>query len=290
MATRICPVPVQQTKTGILNPKIMDKTLLNINNTDSYHTKPYYEFKLRNLDNKKYVYYDEVHRRLMLSYRQLYMNYSAYVLEKFGNNKKAVAILDTMNKYISPVRFPMYQDEESQMAYIYKRAEALKQAREWAQMALRSSLDIINNQALRDGGRIPTLFEEIMGRQGAYKAAAQSYVLLEDYDNARKILQSLYEISLTTLQTPSYDQYKDKIQQGMMDIISNIAGVDEEQINVLVQKGRLKEALALANKRYEEYNKSEDPYYKQMSMFLLEKINNIKNIMPIADNSEDKSK
>lgn len=280
MAMRICPVPVAQTKTGIIEPTIMEKCLMNIDNTDNYSKEFKYGFKLRNLDNSKFVYYDEVHRRLMMNYRQLYMNYSAYVLDRSGDQQKSIAILDTMNKYISPVRFPMYHNEEAQLAYIYKEAGAEKQAREWADRALKSSLEILEKPKLR-GGRVETVFDEIRGRQGPYKAAAQSYLMLDDFESAREMLKTLYDMSSSTLQNPAYQQFANDIQKNMMDVLGNLAGIDEEEINRLVKEGKEKEAFERATALYNAYNSSEDPYYKQMAMFINQKMNSLSGAAPI---------
>jgi len=283
MAMRICPVRVNQTKTGIINPEVMEKTLMNIDNSDNYSTEQKFGFKMRNLDNKIYVYYDEVHRRLMSNYRQLYMNYSAYMLDKTGDRKKSIAILDTMNKYISPVRFPMYHEEEAQLAYIYKEAGAVNSAKKWAQMALNSCNEIINNPRLRTG-RVETLFDEVRGRQGVYKAAAQSYVMLDDFDNARNMLRTLYDIALNAYQNPAYQQYQSDIQKNMMDILGNLAGIDEEEINRLVNSGKKDEARKLAEQWYDKYSKSEDPMYRQMAMFMQQKLMNLSGL-PLATDS-----
>jgi len=284
MAMRVCPVPVNQTKTGIIDAEIMEKTLMNIDNSDNYHTEQHFGFKMRNLDNKKYVYYDEVHRRLMINYRQLYMNYSAFVLDRTGDTVKSIAILDTMNKYISPVRFPMYHDEEAQLAYIYKEAGAEDKAKEWAQMALNSCNEIINNPKLRTG-RVETLFDEVRGRQGAYKAAAQSYVMLNDFDNARAMLRTLYDISANAVQNPSYQQYQNDIQRNMMDILGNLAGIDEEELNRLIKIGKKDEAIKLAEKKFETYSKSEDPMYRQMAMFMQQKLVEMTGLQLISDST-----
>ncbi len=272
MAMRICPVPVQQTKTGILNPEIMDKTLLNIDNSDNYHKEPHFGFKMRNLDDKHYVYYDEVHRRLMISYRQLYMNFAAYTLQNEGNKKKAGAILDTMSKYISAKRFPLFMDEEAQMSYLYETIGDMEKSKHWAKITLADAKEIIDKPELRKNWRVPSILDEITGRQGAYKAASQSYVLLGDYENARTMLLSLYNLALSAYNNPSFNQYKDQIARSISDIVSNIGGINDEQIGKLLAAGKKDEALKVAKEKYEEYSKSQDPLMQQLATFIQSKI------------------
>ena len=275
MALRICPVPSQDTKTGMVNSDIMAKCMLNIDNSDNYHKEPHFGFKYRYLDNHKYVYYDEVHRRLMQNYRQLYMTFAAFELEKQKDTAQAIAILDTMNKYISPVRFPLYHDEESQMALIYKEAGAKEQARKWAEMCLKSCNEIFANKKLRVG-RVEREEDEIKGRQGTYKSSAQSYMILGNFEAARTSLKTLYDMSMSAFQSiaqnKQYANEAKQIQRNVYDILGNIAAIDDEEISALERQGLKKEALAKAEDYRKKYNESKDPLFKQLGMYLDEKI------------------
>ncbi len=284
MALRICPVPVASTKTGILDMGVMEKCLLNVDNSDNYSKEAKHGFKLRNLDNKKYVYYDEVHRRLMQNYRQLYMNFAAFTMERSKNSKKAISILDTMNKYISPVRFPMFHDEEAQLAMIYKEAGAKQQMREWAQMSIKTCNEIINNPKLR-AGRVERLEDEIRGRNGVYKSIAQSYMLIGEYDNARNSLKALYDMSITAMQNPAFQNEAKNIQKNLYDILGNMVGIDDEEIGALQKAGKSKEALARARELQEKYTNSPDPNYKQLGTYMQGKISQMTGKPSAADTS-----
>lgn len=287
IAMRICPVPVNQTKTGILDPEVMDKTLLNIDNSDNYYQEPHLGFKMRNLDNKKYVYYDEVHRRLMISYRQLYMNYSAYIAQQQGDNKKAAAVLDTMNNYISVVRFPLFLDEEAQMTYLYESLGQKEKSKKWAEITLKDAQEIIDNPKLRSAWRVPSLLDEITGRQGAYKAASQSYALLGDYDNARQMLRALYNIAINAYNSPSYERYREEIGKSIAGIASNIGGLNDEQINKLLQAGKKDEAIKFTKDKIKEYESSNDPMFKQLADFLMQRLQQLQgNVMADATQTQ----
>lgn len=276
MALRICPVPAQETKTGMVNPDIMGKCMLNIDNSSDFHREPHYGFKFRNLDNKFYVYYDEVHRRLMQNYRQLYMTYAAYHLEKQKDTAKAIAILDTMNKYISPVRFPLYHDEEAQMAYIYKEAGAKAQALKWAEMNIKSCNEIISNPKLRQG-RIESVEAEIRGRQGVYKSIAQSYLIQGNFEAARTSLKTLFDLTMNAYQAYAKNQQAQneikQIQRNLYDILGNMGNIDEEEIDALTKAGKKTEAMAKAEAYKKKYEESKDPLFRQLGMLIQDKIN-----------------
>ncbi|MGA2298566.1 MAG: DUF2723 domain-containing protein, partial [FCB group bacterium] len=84
MVTRICPVEQKSTLGEAINPEIMEKSLLNVDNTDNYYKEPHWGFKYRNLNNLN-VFYDEVHRRLIPSYRQVFITYAGYYLSDEKN-------------------------------------------------------------------------------------------------------------------------------------------------------------------------------------------------------------
>ena len=180
-----------------------------------------------------------------------------------------------MNKYISPYRFPLYHDEESQMALIYKEAGAKEQSRKWAEMCLKSCNEIFANKKLRVG-RVEREEDEIKGRQGTYKSAAQSYMILGNYDAARTTLKTLYDLSMTAFQSVAQDKQlaneAKQIQRNVYDIMGNIAAIDDEEIQALERQGKKQEALAKAQNYRNKYNESKDPLFKQLGMYLDDRI------------------
>lgn len=182
MALRICPVPVSQGKgygAYEVSEELMDKTILNILPDDEYHKEPHYGFKLRNLNNRN-VYYDEVHRRLMMNYRGLYMNYATWLVDH-GKEKKAIAVLDSMNKLISMEQFPLAFQQQYQLGDIYKRAGAtVQQAQAFATLSVQSSERIIND---------PERLKNDPYVRYAFIIASDGYQLLEQYDKAIGVLQ-----------------------------------------------------------------------------------------------------
>jgi tetratricopeptide (TPR) repeat protein len=122
----------------------MNKCLLNPVADDISHSQPHFGFKFRNLNNKD-VYYDEVHRRFMDSYRMTFLNYASYHLEK-GDSAQCIKVLDAMNRYISPDQFPIAYVLEYQIGEVYARAGAKKQAKEFYDRCIKSADYIEQNQ------------------------------------------------------------------------------------------------------------------------------------------------
>ncbi len=277
LALRVCPVRKTLTKTRDLEPEIMDKTLLNIDNSDNFHREPHYGFKLRNLDNKKYVYYDEVHRRLMMSYRRTYMLYSNYLLSTLKNKAKAAAVLDTLNKYVSTERFPLLLEEEAQMSFLYAEADDKEKAKYWAEKTLASALELINNPYLRRAYRTPNLLDEMTGRtRGAYSAAAQSYILLKKYDEAENLLLDFFNLTLAYYQRPDYAEYSQYFEQNLQNIFSNILGIFDQKARDLLEEGKKDEAEKYLDEKIKKYNASENPMLKQISIYLNQLKNSFK--------------
>lgn len=289
MALRICPVPNTSLRSGQIDNDIMTKCLMNIDNSNNYHKEPHYGFKFRNLgDQPGYFYYDEVHRRLMSNYRQLYTNFASYYFDKEKDTAKAISIIDTMNKYISPVRFPLFHDEEAQIAQIYNEAGAKEQARKFAQMAIKSCNEIFNKPALRRD-RIEKVADEIKGRHGTYKSAASAYMILGDYDAARRVLTELYEMSAQAYKgiqgNPDYQNEIQQVQRNIYDVMGNIAGIDDLEIRNLEKEGKKKEALEKANSFMKKYQESKDPMMQQLARYVDESIKRLTGVSQMQPDS-----
>jgi hypothetical protein len=267
MAWRICPVPQTALKTGQAEPTIMDKCLLNIDNSDNFHKEPHYGFKLRYLSgNGPYVYYDEVHRRMINSYRQIYMNYAAYLIDK-GQKQKAAAVLDTLNKYVSPKLFQLYYDEEYQMSILYKDAGDTAKAKLWANAAIKTCKEMINDPRLRRL-RYDDIREEIRGRNGPYKVAAAAYAILGDYSSARDMLRKLYDLVYTAVQsgqTANWGLDENAIQNNLYDILGNVLYIDQQEVSELIKANKKQEASKLVDSLIANYKQGNDQLMKSFA-------------------------
>lgn len=283
MALRVCPVPQEAMKTGMVEPTIMDQCIFNIDNSNNYSMSPKYGFKFRNLDGSKYVYYDEVHRRMINGYRQIFMNYAAYAIEKLKDKKKAVAILDTLNKYISTKRFPLYFDEAYQMSLLYKESDALDKAKKWATITINICNEVIKNPMYRRY-RYDDIREEIRGRQGPYKVATAAYMVLNDYVSARSTLRSFYDLVMTALQSGQVEKWgidQNQVQNNLYDILGYLIYVDENEIRELINANKKEEAKKLVDSIISSYKNSNDPLFKSFVQTAEPRLRNlVSNVTP----------
>ncbi len=187
MAMRICPVP-QGSQTAVsMDIDIMEQCLMNVDNSDNFSREHAYGFKMRNLNNPS-VYYDEVHRRLMNTYRSLYLTYASHMLQTMNEPAKAVAILDKMDEMISYKQFPMELDFELRVAKMYETAGIMDKAKYYADLTIASAQELINKPFLNPNA----FYLEAIGRRiGPHQAAAYMYELKGEYSNAIEMMNRL---------------------------------------------------------------------------------------------------
>jgi len=278
MVLRVCPVDMSAQKDQGFDVDIMSDCLLNnVDNTDNYHTEPHYGFKFRNLSNPD-VYYDEVHRRYLDSYRQTYLNFATYNLQTKKDTAKAVALLNKLNECISTSMFPLLYDEEMQIARLYYDAGNIEKAKEYAQMCVNTVNEINNKEALRGGGsRIHTLYDEITGRNGdgTFKSAAYAYKILDDYPKSRDMLIQLYNYIKTYTQNGADQQRFKEVERNIYETMGMLRDIDYYEIEYLQKTAGNEKAIELAKARLEEYKKNPDPYLGSMSIHIESKLNQL---------------
>lgn len=118
---RVCPVETSKLIGGEYNTVAMDKSLLEVDNSNNYATDFQYGFKFRGLGEPG-VYFDEKHRENMDIYRNVYLNYARYVLNNQKDSVKCIKLIDQMFKQISPVVFPLWYDEMKYVEEILTKA------------------------------------------------------------------------------------------------------------------------------------------------------------------------
>ena len=145
MVYRICPVKQSLSDDyTACDPKVMDATLLNVDNGDNYSKDFQYGFKFRNLNNPD-IYYDRIQSRYMTNFRRLYMIYVQYAMYAQKDNAKVIKILDTMNENIGIENFPMEYTEEYMVYSYYLKAGAKDKAEKFMKMCENSCMYVINN-------------------------------------------------------------------------------------------------------------------------------------------------
>lgn len=271
MAMRICPVPQENSaRTETIDSDIFEQCLMNPDNSDYYSKTPKYAFKFRNLNNRK-VYYDEVARRLMSTYRSLYQMYSSNMLRVEKDSSKAVAILDKMNEMISVAQFPLSFDMEYRIANLYYDAGAIEKSFKFADMAIKSSEELINNPSLAPEY---AYYEAISRRAGPYTVAASLYALKDDYRNAIETAERLKAFSLQILTTFGGKQSSEANQllQRIGDTESMICDfkIDEAQ-----KKGGKESAKKVALELFKEYKNSNKEYKNVVLSYLAGHLRNL---------------
>ncbi|MCS7169160.1 MAG: hypothetical protein NZ949_00900, partial [Candidatus Kapabacteria bacterium] len=237
MVYRVCPVPQGAGQQGeAIDPTVMEACLLNMDNSEHYHTEPRYGFKFRNLHNPN-VYYDEVSRRLIVNYRMLFIRYAAHLLERQGESAKAAAVLDTMDRYISAGQFPLSYWLAYNVAQLYHRAGALEQARRFALMAAKSAELVANTPEIARG-------ETAVQYYNPRWLAAEAYQLAGDHDQARLLLQQLL------LEYPNDATIQARLR--------------EMEIARLESQGKYREALDTAEAILTSYEASSDETLRSM--------------------------
>jgi tetratricopeptide (TPR) repeat protein len=284
MVQRICPVQQKTSNSDAIDEKIMEACLLNIDNSDNYHKEPKYGMKLRNLNNMD-VFYDEVHRRLMMNYRSLYTNFAAYYLAEGKDRKKSIAILDTMNKYISYIQFPMPYELEYRVARIYAECgeDGKVQAEKWADITLKSCLELIKNPELQPESRQ-------YGVYSPHRIAASMYEIKKDFAQARQVLQQLLGNLQQAFESVKNNQAAQEDAQRIYYTIYDVqTNIDEMEINELESQGKVKEAIAKAEQLLQSYEQSQDPNIKYFSRYIQTKLDEIRrkhNLQPAISISD----
>ncbi len=250
LALRVCPAPQRQmgSQTDVFDDKIMDACLINALPDDEVHTEPHYGFKFRNLNNMD-VYYDEVHRRFMDSYRMIYLRYAIHFLSDTKDNQKCISVLDAMDKNISATQFPMSYALEFQIADMYKRAGNNEKAKKYALMVVKSTQHLIDNPSLME-------VERYSERLSPYDASARSYVIAGDLASAKQKMR----------QNPANSGDEIKIQ----------AQIDQMEIGALEDQGKYAEAAELTDKIIQKYQTSGNQDYMSLMPMLQAKSSEMK--------------
>lgn len=274
MAMRICPVPQTEGQAEVIDPEIMEQCLMNVNNSSEFALEPRYGFKFRNLHNDD-VYYDEVHRRLMNTYRHLYTLLANYRLVEQNDKQATKEVLDQMNEMISVEQFPLNFDQEFTIAQLYKEAGDEENFNKFAELCINSCMDLIQNPHL---GRDAVYYEAVGRYLGPHRYASQLYKLRGEYQAAKDVLQQLLMFAEQVIAQSNFTQ------QEQQRIVFNLAdiktSIDEVTIEEVLDKQGPKAALDTAQSLVDKYMQSEDRNQQVLARFIIMKVNEIKRKYP----------
>jgi hypothetical protein len=269
MAMRICPVPQTKGRVESIDESIMEQCLMNIDNSDNYSKTPKYGFKFRNLNNPN-VYYDEVGRRLMSTYRSLYQMYANHLIINNKDKEKAAKVLDMMNEQISYTQFPMTFDMEYRISNLYNEAGNMEKSLLFADLGIKSCEELIKNTKISPEY---AYFEAVGRRIGPYTVAAYLYELKGDYVTAIQKLESLKSYSNQIL---AMSQGR---QQEAMQILQRLGEIEgmicEFKINDEEKKNGKEAAIIFAKKLLEEFSVSNLEYKSMVISYINFKINEL---------------
>ncbi len=147
MAYRVCPTPQRSAIGEGVNEEVMEKTIIKDMGHDEVHTEPHLGLKFRNLNNPN-VYYDDVNRGYILSYRNVFYKYATWLLYEKKDTARAGAVLKRMNTVLSLDMFPMSMMFELQTARFYETCGMNVEAAAMADRAITNAGRLIANPRL----------------------------------------------------------------------------------------------------------------------------------------------
>ncbi|MGB9701842.1 MAG: DUF2723 domain-containing protein [Candidatus Kapaibacteriota bacterium] len=274
LALRITPVKQPRGKASDLDINITEQCLFNYDNSNNFHKEPHYGFKFRNLNDPS-VYYDEVHRRSILGYRLIFLDYAQNVLTMQKDTVKANKALELMNKLISVDLFPMDWEMTAQVADLYDKMNNKQMAKKFAEMSISLvETALANNQIMKE-----MQFYELLGRyRGPYTTMADMAYLMKDYKLTIEKLNMEYAMASQMLQDiksdPQFAGYQQYLVENMNNIKKKVLMIQMEQAETA---GGKKGRIDFINKTIERLQNTNNPDSIMLARQLEAFVNNITN-------------
>lgn len=246
MAYRICPFPVSGGRGNYgISEEALDKTILNIIPGDTFYTEPHLGLKFRNM-NDQTTYFDYTNRRPAVdNFRFTYFAYAQHLIGDGNKPAKAAMVLDTMNKYISPVQFPINHFMLYQMSMLYDRAGGKEQSTKYARMAIASCERLLQNKQLLESDPYARTYDPNM-------IATEAYEQIGEFDNAIAMLK--------------------RYQAAMNNAPELQVRIDEVEIKRYESKGDFTKALQTAEALAAKYEGSQSEFVRSMLPGIKQKI------------------
>jgi len=157
LAFRVCPVPQTSAIGYGVADNLMQKHFMQDMGDDEVYTAPHVGLKFRNLNNPN-VYYDDVHRGYISSYRYTFFSYARYKLYEQRDSLGAGKVLNRMNQLISTEQFPISMMFEMDIGRFYNSVGMYNESEKVGLSALKSCEMIISNPrmyTLEQGFQVP---------------------------------------------------------------------------------------------------------------------------------------
>jgi tetratricopeptide (TPR) repeat protein len=173
MAYRLVPY---RTGVGNINTEVLDKQLFNEPEGYSKDYQP--GFKFRGL-NDTTMFLDENHSRMLMNYRNAYLQYAVYHLNN-KNNEKCIAILDEMERKLPRDIILIDYRYLFDIGKMYYQAGAMDKYREVA-----ADIEEVATRMIEED---PTAVTQ---QYNPYQMLIEIYSNLQEYDKAIKLLNDL---------------------------------------------------------------------------------------------------
>jgi tetratricopeptide (TPR) repeat protein len=162
---------------------------------------------------------------------------------------------------------------EFRVAQIYNETGSEERTRQYAELCLKSCMELINNPNLR-----PDLdYSEARGRfAGPYRSAGMLYQMLDEYDKAidiyRRLIALIESYQLAIQNDPSRAEDLQRMEFNRYDLMTTI---DEIEIARIEKEQGIEAAMEAAMKLLTEYEQSDDQTQRMMARYIQETLRDL---------------
>ena len=272
LALRITPVQQNTTEDIPLDLDIMEKCLLNYDNSDNYSKEQKYGFKFRNLNNPS-VFYDEVHRRSIEGYRLLFLSFAQNLISKKNDKEKAKLTLQKMDELISLKQFPLDWNLAARVADLYNNVGDTVNMKRWAKYTIdNAKIALAKNQVMFE-----MKLYDLMGRyRGPYTVMSDMAYLLKDYNLGVEIINETImdarELAASLQTNPEYSQFYNYINDNIPALYFKSLLLQLEKAK---NEGGKQAQIKFLQNELEKMKKSNDEDYKSLIPQVEMKINQL---------------
>lgn len=286
MLMRVCPAPQYGSdRSPAVDIDIMMDCLMNVDNSENYSKTPQYGFKIRNFNNLD-VYYDEVHRRLSTTYRELYLMLAKVIIQEDKGNELAISVLNKMGELISNEQFPMPYYTSYEISQIYESLGEEEKTKQYRNIALADLNQIINNDNIETRIKVMEATQRVLG---PHRLAAMIYSQSNDYPGAIEVLKKFINFMRSYEPATRGDIQASQMLQG--SIFDTELQIVEYEVDALVKQDKFKEAMDLIAAELEKYRQSgEEMLVRYVSDRLFQKTQELNNIMKRRDDEIEQAK
>lgn len=274
LALRITPVRQNTTEDIPIDIDIMEKCLLNYDNSNNYHKEPRYGFKFRNLNNPA-VFYDEVHRRSIEGYRMLFLSLAQNLINKRNDKEKAKLVLQKMDELISLKQFPLDWNLSARVADLYKEVGDMENMKKWAVYTIdMAKTALAKNQVMKE-----MILYELIGRyRGPYTVMADMAYLMKDYNQGIDILNETIAYARAYAESiasnPEYSAFQTYIKDYIPTLYFKLLTLQLEKAE---KQGGKPAQIKFLQEEIEKMKVSKDEDYKSLLPQVESKLNQLTN-------------